>query len=290
MIVLGADVGGTSTRVALFRGEAERGRADGLGGPMRAGGGEALAARLSALARPLLLREDGPRADAFVVGASGAGRDTERDELRVALERQRIAWRVIVVSDAELARTAAFEGGPGVLLIAGTGSIAISRDAAGRDRRAGGLGWRMGDQGSGYWIAARALEAIGLMHDSLGPPTRLAEVLCVAARVRGIAALIRWSTTATPADVAALGPAVIGCADGGDAVAITLRDAAVDALVSLAVAAGAGPIPVALSGGLLAVDRPLRDRVTKALEERHNTTVIRKAIDPCRGAPVLARG
>ena len=290
MIVLGADVGGTSTRVALFRNDIERGRAEAPGGPMRAGSGEALAVRLAELARPLLLRDDGPRADTFVVGASGAGRELECNELRMALERQRVAWRVMVVSDAELARADAFEGAAGVLLIAGTGSIAIARDERGTARRVGGLGWRMGDQGSGYWLGAHALEAVGAMLDSLGPPTRLAEALCASARVPGIAALVRWSTTAAPQDVAALGPAVVECANGGDAVAITLRDAAVDGLVALAVGAGAGPLPVALSGGLLAPDRPLRERVGRALLQRHGAAVVKRALDPCRGALVLAKG
>ena len=288
MIVIGADVGGTSSRVALYRADIERGRAEGPGGPMRAGTGDALAAHLADMARPLLLREDGPRADAFVVGASGAGGTTEQHELRVALERQRIAWKVVVVGDAELARAAAFGGGPGVLLIAGTGSIALAQDATGVSRRVGGLGWRMGDQGSGCWLATRALEAVGLMHDSMGPPTHLAEALCVAAGVPGIGALVRWSTTATPAAVAALAPAVVACADQGDSVAGSLCDAAVHALVALTAAAGAPPLAVAMSGGLVAPDRPLRERTISALVAS-GVSVVRKPVDPCRGALVLAR-
>lgn len=289
MIVLGADVGGTLSRVVLFDEESERGRAEGPGSPMRSGEGERLAAALAELARPLLMRGRAVRADALVVGASGAGREAERSELHAALQHQRLAWRVVVTTDAELAQAAAFEGGPGVLLIAGTGSIATARDASGGKRRVGGLGWRMGDQGSAYWIAARALEAVGAMHDGLGTVTHLAEALCTAARVPGIAGLVQWSTTATPAEVAALGPAVLACAATGDPVAAGVRDAAVQALVQLAVAAGAGRLPVAMSGGLLAPERPLRDRVATALEQKHGATVIRRAIDPCRGAPFLAR-
>lgn len=288
MIVLGADVGGTSSRVVLYAGESERGRAEGPGGPMRSGEGERLAVRLAQLARPLLLRERSVRADAFVVGASGAGRPEEQAELQGALEKQRLAWRVRVTSDAALARAAAFAGGAGVLLIAGTGSIALARSADGTERRVGGRGWRMGDQGSAHWIGARALEAVGAMHDGLGPATRLAEALCVAAKVNGIAGLIRWSVTATPAEVASLAPAVLSCADGSDPVAAELREGAVSCLVRLAVAAGAGPLPVALSGGLLAPERGLRERVAVALESRHGAAVSRRAIDPCRGAVVLA--
>lgn len=289
MIVLGADVGGTFSRVALFHDDIERGRAEGPGSPMRSGTGERLAAMLADLARPLLLRGRAVRADALVVGASGAGREAERTELQAALQHQRLAWRVLVTTDAELARAAAFEGGPGVLLIAGTGSIAIARDANGVSRRVGGLGWRMGDQGSAYWIGARALEAVGAMHDGLGTVTHLAEALCTAAKVPGIAGLIQWSASAVPDQVAALGPAVLACAAAGDPVAANVRESAVIALVQLAVAAGAARLPVAMSGGLLAPDRPLRERVATALEQKHGATVIRRAIDPCRGAPFLAR-
>jgi N-acetylglucosamine kinase-like BadF-type ATPase len=289
MIVLGADVGGTSSRVVLFNDDSERGRAESSGSPMRSGEGDRLATAIASLARPLLLRGRTVRADALVVGASGAGREAERNELQAALQKQRLAWRVVVTTDAELARAAAFEGGPGVLLIAGTGSIAVAREANGISRRVGGLGWRMGDQGSAYWIGARALEAVGAMHDGLGTVTHLAEALCTAARVPGMAGLIQWSAMATPGEVAALGPAVLACAASGDPVAGGVRDAAVNAMVELAVAAGGGRLPVAMSGGLLAPDRPLRDRVAAALEQAHGATIVRRAIDPCRGAPFLAK-
>lgn len=290
MIVVGADVGGTSTRVALFDDEIERGRVDGSGRPMRSGTGADLASLLAALIRPLLLRAGHVRADTLVVGAAGAGREAEQRELREALDRERLAWRVIVTTDAELARAAAFAGAPGILLIAGTGSIAVAHDAAGHARRIGGLGWRMGDQGSAYWIGARALEAVGAMHDGLGQVTHLAEALCTAARVAGIAGLVRWSTTATPAEVAALGPAVLTCADAGDPAAVALRDAAVEALAQLANAAGDGALPVAMSGGLLAPGRPLHQRVATLLERKYHRTVLRRTVDPCRGAPVVASG
>ncbi len=289
MIIVGADIGGTSSRVVIYDNDTERDRAEGPGSPMRPGQGHHLAAALAELARPLLARGRTVRADAFVVGAAGAGREAERQELQSALEQQRLAWRVIVTTDAELARAAAFAGAPGVLLIAGTGSIAVARDHQGQSRRVGGLGWRMGDQGSAYWLGARALEAVGAMHDGVGSVTHLAESLCVAAHVPGIAGLVTWSTTASPAQVAALGPSVLECADAGDPVAINLRDAAVNALAELALAAGGRSLPIAMSGGLLAVGRPLRARVAAVLEATHRATVVHRAVDPCRGAPVLAR-
>lgn len=288
MNVLSADLGGTSVRVALYVDGSERGRVEGPGGPMRSGQGSIIAARLGALARPLLSREGIVRADAFVVGAAGAGRESERSELEQSLGGERLAWKVLATTDAELARASAFGGEPGVLLIAGTGSVAIALDQNGTSSRVGGLGWRIGDQGSGHWIGARALEAIGMMHDRIGPVTHLAESIPAAVGVSGIAGLVRWSTGASVADVARLGPVAVATAHGGDTVAESIVSQAVDLLGRLAVAAGAGPLPVALSGGLLAPGRPLRDRVARMLGEVHGAAVHGGAIDPCRGGVFLA--
>lgn len=288
MLVLGADVGGTSCRIGLFDGASELQRAEGPGGSMRSGLGTEVAERIAAMAKPLMSRSGSRRVDVLVVGAAGAGRESERQELQAALELRHLAWRTVVTTDAELARAAAFGDAPGVLLIAGTGSIALGRNAAGRDRRVGGLGWRMGDQGSGHWIGLRALEAVGAMQDGLGPTTLLTEALCAAAGASGIAGLVRWSTTATTAAVAALAPAVLETAERGDAVALQIRLSAVDALVRLAVSAGAGPAPVALTGSLIASGGPLRSAVVDACQ-REEITVHLTPIDACRGAIVLAQ-
>lgn len=287
-MVLGADLGGTSMRVALFDHGTERARAEGRGEPMRAGRGGGIAAALATLARPLLSRAGTVRADAFVIGASGAGGDTERRELEQAVGSERLAWRVRVTTDAELARAAAFDGAPGVLLIAGTGSIAVATDAAGVALRRGGLGWRMGDAGSAYALGVAALRAVGRMHDGLGPGTHLAEHLPAAAGVAGIGALIRWSTTASVAQVAALGPVVVSTAESGDEVAASITGSCVATLVELARSAGAGPLPVALAGGLLAPGRPLRALVHARIVSELGAAVLDGPIDPCRGAVVLA--
>jgi hypothetical protein len=81
------------------------------------------------------------------------------------------AGRVAAVSDVELAHAAAFGGGPGVLVVAGTGSIAVARDRRGRWRRAGGWGQLLGDEGSGFWIGRAALrDPILRRRLRLGPP------------------------------------------------------------------------------------------------------------------------
>jgi N-acetylglucosamine kinase-like BadF-type ATPase len=106
--------------------------------------------------------------------------------------------------------------------------------------------------------------------------------------VAGIAGLVRWSVNAGTAEVAALGPAVVDSADRADPVALGIVTEAVELLARLALAAGGDRLPVALAGGLLALGRPLRDRVVEELAGRHHVTVMTAAVDPCRGAPVLA--
>src|SRR5207302_439222 len=83
--------------------------------------------------------------DAAVVGAAGAGRRQEQAELEAALVDAGVARRVRVLADGEVALTTAFARGPGVLVNAGTGSIAYARVAGGEIHRAGGYGWQRGD-------------------------------------------------------------------------------------------------------------------------------------------------
>ncbi len=286
MITIGIDLGGSSLRATLFEDDTARHRVEGTGGSMRAGQGERLAAELATAVQTLLARTGVLRADVLVVGAAGAGAERERDELRTALETHRLAWRCVVVSDAELAHAAAFGQSAGILLIAGTGSIALGRDDAGVFHRVGGLGWRMGDQGSGYWLGQRGLEAVGAMHDQLGPTTHLTEALCAAAGVVGLAGLVRWSVVATPANVASLAPAVLATADQGDAVAVELRAQGVAALAGIVEAAGPATTPVALAGGLLQPVGAYGRLLHVALEAGGHRAVM-PAPDPCLGALAL---
>jgi N-acetylglucosamine kinase len=108
-----------------------------------------------------------------------------------------------------------------VVVIAGTGSIAVGYDGAGRKARAGGWGHVLGDEGSGYQIAQRGLNAATRARDGRGPATALLERLpqaAGAASLEGLASRIYlegWSA----AQIAALAPIVLDAAGEGDAVA-----------------------------------------------------------------------
>lgn len=107
------------------------------------------------------------------VGARGVWGPRQRRSLAGSLRS--LAGKVEVFSDLELARAAAFGSGPGVIVIGGTGSAALGADARGRMARAGGLGPLLGDEGSAFWIAKRAL-AVPSLRRALGSPDLLALV------------------------------------------------------------------------------------------------------------------
>ncbi len=263
-VFLGIDVGGSHTTVVVGDHNAQVvARADGPGSAMRPGGAEASAAVIADVARrAATAAEVTLPADAAMVGAAGAGREAEQHQLAAALIALDVARRVRVAGDSEVALAAAFGDGPGILINAGTGSIAFARSPDARLHRAGGYGWQLGDEGGGYWLGRRALAAGARATDDPDESSTLLERLLVALGLRHLDDLIRWTATATPAQVAALAPHVLNAAREGEAVA---RRAVGEAAVELARLVevlgrhfpGAEPIAVATAGGLLRPGSPL---------------------------------
>src|SRR5580700_10088086 len=93
------------------------------------------------------------------IGVAGAGREEIAGVVR-KIVAEMIAGEIDVVGDMQIALAAAFGAGPGVIVIAGTGSIAYGRDAQGRIARAGGWGFAVSDEGSAHWIGLAAVRAV----------------------------------------------------------------------------------------------------------------------------------
>ena len=89
------------------------------------------------------------------IGAAGAGREEIAGALRKIMA-ETLPGEIEVVGDMQIALAAAFGAGPGVIVIAGTGSIAYGRDAQGGTARAGGWGFAISDEGSAHWIGCAA--------------------------------------------------------------------------------------------------------------------------------------
>lgn len=158
--VLGVDAGGTSTRcwAVTISGKL---LGTGVAGPgnFYTVGAEGLADRICEVAGAALGEMSG-QAEALCLGAAGVGRLQEAEEVKAALQRRHIAKRLIIENDGYISLYAGTLGQPGVAVIAGTGSIAVGVDAQGQRMRAGGWGWLLGDEGSGFDISRKALMTI----------------------------------------------------------------------------------------------------------------------------------
>ena len=263
-VLLGVDSGGSHTAVVVGDREGRvLSRADGPGSAMRPGGAERSAAVILDVARRAATQAKVTLpATIALVGAAGAGRPPEQQALADAIKAVGVADRVDVRGDTEIALAAAFGDGPGILINAGTGSIAFARGPDGRLQRAGGHGWQLGDEGGGYWLGRRALAAAARAHDGLEESSTILERLLVALGLETFDDLIRWTATATPAQVAALAPHVLNAAREGETVARQIVEEAAAELSQLVRVLmrhfpEGVPIKMATAGGLLRPGSPL---------------------------------
>jgi glucosamine kinase len=293
--VIGVDGGGTKTRawVADERGQ-QLGSADGPGSAVRPGEADRSAEVIAATAREALASCEMTHVTPKVlcVGVAGVGREPDRQALWQALMSRDVAEEIVVHADAAIALDDAFGDGPGILLIAGTGSVAFGRGPTGVGARCGGWGPMCGDEGSGAWIGRRALSIVTASADEREPSTALVGAILTAAQVDDVHGLVGWAAAATPADLATLAPIVASVADAGDLRANSLLSMASEELV-LHVRTLArqlfgderASIPVAFAGGLLSPGAPLRKRVEQRMKTAVPGAQLRtEEVVPVRGA------
>ena len=296
-VLLGIDAGASHCTVVVGREDLTvLGRADGPPSAMKPGGGAGSAAAIADTARRAMAQAglELP-ADRAVVGAAGAERAQEEEALTAAIREAGVARLVRVLPDSEVALTTVFGAkGSGIVVNAGTGSIALARDATGQLHRCGGYGWQLGDEGGGYWLGRRALDVAARAHDGRGEGSTLLARLLASLGLQRFDDLIRWSVTAAPAQVAALAPHVLNAAREGEGIA---QQAALDAgreLVGLAKALerhfpGTGRIPLATAGGLLIPTSPVAVAFQQVLSaEMPRANLIATRIDSAVGALQMA--
>ena len=163
---------------------------------------------------------------AACLGFSGGADD------KVAYSREIIHSKLLKVThDAEIALSGATEGEPGIVIIAGTGSMAFGRNAEGRTARAGGWGYLIGDEGGAFDIARRALRAALASEEGWGPATSLhRELLNRTTAASANELLHHWYATVARDKIATLAPIVTDCAQAGDNVAERILIDAANAL------------------------------------------------------------
>ena len=293
--VIGVDGGGTLSRaVVLDERGAEVGRAERPGSVVtQEAPGDAVRAVCEA-ARSAV-DEAGLALPGAVLwaGLAGAGREKARVSVSDALASTGLADRVHVGTDAEAALQDAFGDGPGILLIAGTGSIAWGRGMDAAWVRVGGWGQSIGDEGSGYAIGVAALQHVLRAHDGRDPPTSMAEQVLAQSGAADAAALVGWIESASKGEVAALVPVVTAAAARLDSAAISILGRAVTELEahvgSILERTGPwdAPAPLVVWGGLLQEGGALRSATLQALE-RYPVSVSHVELDSPRGAARLA--
>ena len=298
MRVLGIDAGGTKT-VALLA------EADGrIVGEGRAGGANLQAHGELEVEKVLhgvidLALGDTPVVPAAVcLGLAGVDRQGDGQVIRDIMKRLGFRSHTLIVNDALIALVAGNGGiGPGIVLVSGTGSIAYGVNRRGGAARAGGWGSSLGDEGSGYWIGRRALEAVVRDADGRGPRTALTPMVLEhfgLARPEQLVSEI-YPNVAGRRAIASLGETVERARAEGDVAALEiLRDAAAE----LALAASSvvsrlkmrgDQFPTWLSGGLLTGVPWLAAEVMRHLAEVAPRSVVAPlTVEPAVGAVQLA--
>ena len=294
-LFLGVDGGGTRTRAVVMDAEGrELARAEGPPTLIDPANPRATIGVITHVCRQAV-GDAGAALPAKVLwaGIAGAGNDPTRSVVREALQEAEIAETVHVGRDAKAAFHDAFGSEPGILLISGTGSIAVGRGVDGSTVRIGGWGVLLGDEGSGYAMGMAALRAVVRGEDGRSMKTRLRDPILEKLGLDRPEDLIAWIAIAGKADVAALVPIVCAQAEVGDEVAGIIVEHAVEDLVAhvLTVVRRLGPWPsrpaVALAGGLIDEDGPLRQRVSVAIGGLPCQSLDR-VVDAARGAAHLA--
>ena len=177
MHVLGIDAGGTKTVCLLAddRGQVLN-QARGGGANLQSAGELEVEKVLHRVMEEALGDHDVLPA-AICLGIAGVDRPEDSDAVRGIMRRIGFKTPTLVVNDALVALVAGAADEPGVVVVAGTGSIAYGRDARGRAARAGGWGYLLGDEGAGFWIGRAALSAVVRQFDGRGPATLLTEMV-----------------------------------------------------------------------------------------------------------------
>src|SRR6266478_7891761 len=293
-LVVGVDGGGTRTRAAILDGDRVLGEGtSGPSNPLRVGIANGAAAIRDAIDRACsaaLIDRDGLAAAG--IGLAGVRRKDIRTRMREVLIETLEIKNIELMTDGDIALYGATDGAPGIVVISGTGSICVGANRQGKHVFAGGWGPIAGDEGSGSWIARRALQAVAQASDGRGHSTALTEAACEYFKVSRAAELSAaiYAPTMTNGRIAGFCTLVIEAAKSGDTTANEIVKSAGKELGLAAVAAIRGlnmsseTFQVAFVGGVFAAG----DLILKPLSEEVYREAPGAFFQPPKMSPVLA--
>lgn len=296
-LYLGIDGGGTKTTCALGDDNSILATAQSGGSnPIRLGDTVARTSLHDAIRQVCARAGVDPAAiRSACMGASGGGHSDKSRRLEQMLA-ELLHGKVCVVGDMEIALQAAFGAGPGVITIAGTGSISFGRDAEGRTLRIGGWGFAISDEGSGQWIGRSAVSRSLRARDD-GESTMLLDRILSAWNLNAFEDLIPLANASPPPDFSALFPTVLTVADAGDPLARRVLSDAGEELARLATTVirrlfprPEPTVPLAMTGGVFRQSALVRQVFyNRVCTDFPHAAVNPTVIEPVRGALALAR-
>ena len=288
-LVLGLDIGGSKTHAVLSDGDTVL--ADVLAGSANPSsvGVEEASRQLDAIVAQL--RGHGPIA-AVCAGAAGVDTAEGEERFRRLLADRAPAAEISVVHDSALILAAA-GAGTGIAVISGTGSVGWGRNPDGQVARAGGWGYLLGDEGSGYWVTRTAVQHALRRADDGAPVDRLSQQLAADCGLQRVEQLLdHFYANPERRYWASRARIVFELALQHDPASAAIVSAAADALTSLATRVGAAlgiQGPVVLAGGLAVHQPALQQAVRDRLNSVGMTDVRVLDRDPVYGAVSLAQ-
>ena len=234
----------------------------------------------------------------ILIGTTGAGRENDANKLKNDFieytKAKGFSFNSFNVdSDARIAIEGAFSGGPGSLLIAGTGSVVFGKDRNHKIHRVGGFGRLIGDEGSGNTIGRRGLNQVAKEFDERGDKTLLTKILLRDFGINDSAQLIT-EVYRNNFDLASFAPKVIEAAQNGDACANRILEEESDELLShvksIFKMIGEETLKLCLMGGTIATENYYSQLFKKKIETYLSNVKIVSAENPPEiGAAFMAK-
>lgn len=270
---VGMDGGGTKTAVTIVNGQGTAIRSF-VSGPINYNGQDEESVRrsLEEIFRTIEETCGGlENCSRVCIAAAGVSNPSVVPKLTSLARECGFEGELTIVGDQEAALVGAHEGTNGIILIAGTGSICCGRNEAGETHRAGGCGYLIDDEGSGYSIGRDLLAAVVRMHDGRLPPTAIAPLVFERLKTDSVQELVAFAhhRNTNKRDIAALASLLSDACDAGDSAALAIARRSAESLREL-VAPVANKLGLqrgnlALAGSVLLRNRYVREELLSLL-------------------------
>ncbi len=204
-------------------------------------------------------------------GTAGVDTESTRRMIENMLDGLKLSCPIKVVNDAVIALYANTRGNPGIMLIAGTGSIGYGINAQKKTWRVGGFGYIVGDEASAYWVARLGITAALKAYDHSGPETCMVNDFCKYLHLSEFDEIVDFIYQKNKSDLARLNHVVVNAHAKGDAVATDIMDKALEELVVIVstvvreLQMDREPYPLLFGGGFLLNNKRLKNSVEERI-------------------------